>query len=193
MCLFPDQILFGKAPHAVAPCFREGFTTCRTVKGSPLSATVPWPTFLFLSGLAAATIVLLAALSFTLLQPYQMMFGWFFDNSSSAQPQDLLAESRHFDGWPRYIHHGNPGEIHPLQQHHLPYCRGPICGHYCFRHQCGRSVYYGDTNKILNQGVGTYMENSGAGLPGEGKTVSCWLATTTHSSTICSMPRWALP
>ena len=32
-------------------------------------------------------------------------------------------------------------------------------------------VYYGDTNKILNQGVGTYMENSSAGLPGEGKTI----------------------
>ncbi len=37
-----------------------------------------------------------------------------------------------------------------------------------FRHQRERPVYYGDTNQILNQGVGTYMENSSAGLPGEG-------------------------
>ncbi len=32
-------------------------------------------------------------------------------------------------------------------------------------------VFYGDTNKILNQGVGTYANNGGAGIPGEGKTI----------------------
>ena len=32
-------------------------------------------------------------------------------------------------------------------------------------------VYYGDTNSILNQGVGTYVDSSGAGIPGESKTI----------------------
>ena len=43
--------------------------------------------------LAAVTAALLAALSFVLLQPYQMMLGWFFDNTTASQPQDLLAEA----------------------------------------------------------------------------------------------------
>ena len=43
--------------------------------------------------LAAVTAALLAALSFVFLQPYQMMLGWFFDNTTSSQPQDLLAEA----------------------------------------------------------------------------------------------------
>ena len=44
--------------------------------------------------LAAVTAALLAALSFVLLQPYQMMLGWFFDNAASSQPQDLLEIGR---------------------------------------------------------------------------------------------------
>lgn len=32
-------------------------------------------------------------------------------------------------------------------------------------------VYYGDTNKILNAGVGTYKDDSRVGIPGEGKTI----------------------
>ena len=32
-------------------------------------------------------------------------------------------------------------------------------------------VYYGDTNSILNRGVGTYVDSSGAGIPGESKTI----------------------
>lgn len=43
--------------------------------------------------LAAVTAAMLAALSFVLLQPYQMMLGWFFDNTTASQPQDLLAEA----------------------------------------------------------------------------------------------------
>ena len=32
-------------------------------------------------------------------------------------------------------------------------------------------MYYGDTNSILNRGVGTYVDSSGAGIPGESKTI----------------------
>ena len=122
-------------------------------------------------GLAAATIVLLAALSFTLLQPYQMMLGWFFDNSSSAQPQDLLAEAGTLmDG------QGTATTETPVKSIPFSSITYPIVGdRYAAITVSGTNVdapvYYGDTNKILNHGVGTYMESSGAGLPGEGKTI----------------------
>ena len=122
-------------------------------------------------GLAAATIVLLAALSFTLLQPYQMMLGWFFDNSSSAQPQDLLAEAGTLmDG------QGTATTETPVKSIPFSSITYPIVGdRYAAITVSGTNVdapvYYGDTNKILNQGVGTYMDSSGAGLPGEGKTI----------------------
>ena len=32
-------------------------------------------------------------------------------------------------------------------------------------------VYYGDTSKILNAGVGTYKDDARVGIPGEGKTI----------------------
>ena len=122
-------------------------------------------------GLAVATIVLLAALSTTLLQPYQMMLGWFFDNSSSAQPQDLLAEAGTLmDG------QGTAATEAPVESIPFSSITYPIVGdRYAAVTISGTNVdapvYYGDTNKILNQGVGTYMDSSGAGLPGEGKTI----------------------
>ena len=33
------------------------------------------------------------------------------------------------------------------------------------------NVYYGDTSKILNAGVGTYKDDARVGIPGEGKTI----------------------
>ena len=63
--------------------------------------------------LAAVTAALLAALSFVLLQPYQMMLGWFFDNTTASQPQDLLAEAGRGSRCPA----GDDS----LQQHYLPH------------------------------------------------------------------------
>ena len=63
--------------------------------------------------LAAVTAALLAALSFVLLQPYQMMLGWFFDNTTASQPQDLLAEAGRGSRCPV----GDDS----LQQHYLPH------------------------------------------------------------------------
>ena len=44
--------------------------------------------------LAAVTAALLAALSFVLLQPYQMMLGWFFDNTTASQPQTAVRQGK---------------------------------------------------------------------------------------------------
>lgn len=122
-------------------------------------------------GLAAATAALLALFSYVLLQPYQMMLGWFFDNTSTAQPQDLLAEAGTLmDGQSTEIT-DNQAESIPFSSITYPtegdrYATITISGT-----NVDAPVYYGDTNKILNQGVGTYIENGGAGLPGEGKTI----------------------
>ena len=68
--------------------------------------------------LAAVTAALLAALSFVLLQPYQMMLGWFFDNTTASQPQDLLAEAGTvIDGRGSRCPAGDDS----LQQHYLPH------------------------------------------------------------------------
>lgn len=71
--------------------------------------------------LAAVTAALLAALSFVLLQPYQMMLGWFFVNTTASQPQDLLAEAGTvIDG---RCGRGSrcPAGDDSLQQHYLPH------------------------------------------------------------------------
>ena len=121
--------------------------------------------------LAAVTAALLAALSFVLLQPYQMMLGWFFDNAASSQPQDLLANAGTvIDGGTAAEAAAQPESI-PFSNITYPtvgdrYATITISGT-----NVDAPVYYGDANKILNQGVGTYMENGGAGLPGEGKTI----------------------
>lgn len=121
--------------------------------------------------LAAVTAALLAALSFALLQPYQMMLGWFFDNATSSQPQDLLANAGTvIDGGTAAEAAAQPESI-PFSSITYPtvgdrYATITISGT-----NVDAPVYYGDANKILNQGVGTYMENGGAGLPGEGKTI----------------------
>ena len=121
--------------------------------------------------LAAVTAALLAALSFVFLQPYQMMLGWFFDNTTSAQPQDLLAQAGTVIDGGTAAEAASQPETVPFSSITYPtagdrYATITISGT-----NVDAPVYYGDTNKILNQGVGTYMENSAAGLPGEGKTI----------------------
>lgn len=121
--------------------------------------------------LATVTAALLAALSFALLQPYQMMLGWFFDNTTSSQPQDLLAEAGTvIDGGTAAEAAAQPESI-PFSSITYPTAGDRYGSITISGTNVDAPVYYGDTTRILNQGVGTYMENSGAGLPGEGKTI----------------------
>lgn len=135
------------------------------VRSSPLAyVVVPL-------ALTAATAALLAIFSFIMLQPYQMMLGWFFDNTSSSQPQDLLAEAGTvIDGGTAAQEEQQPASI-PFSSITYPtegdrYATITITGT-----NVDAPVYYGDTNKILNQGVGTYKDNGAAGIPGDGKTI----------------------
>ena len=107
----------------------------------------------------------------TVLAPYQALLGWFFSTTEVAQPRDLL------DNAAAVINGGTVDEPDaqpdrlPLSSVTYPsegdrYATITISGT-----NVDAPVYYGDTNKILNAGVGTYKDDSRVGIPGEGKTI----------------------
>lgn len=107
----------------------------------------------------------------TMLAPYQALLGWFFSTTEVAQPRDLL------DNAATVINGGTVDEPDaqpdrlPLSSVTYPsegdrYATITISGT-----NVDAPVYYGDTNKILNAGVGTYKDDSRVGIPGEGKTI----------------------
>ena len=96
----------------------------------------------------------------TMLAPYQALLGWFFSTSEVAQPRDLL------DNAATVINGGTVDEPDaqpdrlPLSSVTYPsegdrYATITITGT-----NVDAPVYYGDTNKILNAGVGTYKDDS---------------------------------
>ena len=99
------------------------------------------------------------------------LLGWFFSTTEVAQPRDLL------DNAATVINGGTVDEPDaqpdrlPLSSVTYPsegdrYATITITGT-----NVDAPVYYGDTNKILNAGVGTYKDDSRVGIPGEGKTI----------------------
>ena len=107
----------------------------------------------------------------TVLAPYQALLGWFFSTTEVAQPRDLL------DNAATVINGGTVDEPDaqpdrlPLSSVTYPsegdrYATITISGT-----NVDAPVYYGDTSKILNAGVGTYKDDSRVGIPGEGKTI----------------------
>ena len=107
----------------------------------------------------------------TMLAPYQALLGWFFSTTEVAQPRDLL------DNAATVINGGTVDEPDaqpdrlPLSSVTYPsegdrYATITITGT-----NVDAPVYYGDTSKILNAGVGTYKDDSRVGIPGEGKTI----------------------
>ena len=114
---------------------------------------------------------LLFAVGRTVLGPYASLLSWFFTTSEAAQPQDLLADAA-------TVINGGAAEAEDSQPETLPFSSivYPVKGdRYATITVSGTNVdapvFYGDTNKILNQGVGTYADDGGVGIPGEGKTI----------------------
>ena len=96
----------------------------------------------------------------TVLAPYQALLGWFFSTTEVAQPRDLL------DNAAAVINGGTVDEPDaqpdrlPLSSVTYPsegdrYATITISGT-----NVDAPVYYGDTNKILNAGVGTYKDGT---------------------------------
>lgn len=115
---------------------------------------------------ALVTLALLAALSRVFIAPYLGIWSWFLSTNADAEtpaadlfstaittPENEGAESIPLSS----ITYPNEGDR---------YGRITISGT-----AVDAPVYYGDTNAILNQGVGTYKDDSRAGIPGESKTV----------------------
>lgn len=135
------------------------------LRRSPLAYVVTPLVFALISA------VLFFAAAKVLLTPYQALLGWFFTTSEVSQPQDLLANAATvINGGTASEPDAQPGSV-PFSSVTYPtegdrYATITVSGT-----NVDAPVYYGDTNKILNQGVGTYKDDAGVGIPGEGKTI----------------------
>ena len=93
-----------------------------------------------------------------LLAPYQALISWVLTTTEVAQPQDLLANAATvINGGAAEEASSQPDSI-PLSSVTYPtvgdrYATITVSGT-----NVDAPVFYGDTNKILNQGVGTYAE-----------------------------------
>lgn len=100
----------------------------------------------------------------SLISPYEGILSLFFsEHTEEAEPRDLMKAAH-------AISDNGPSTL-PLDSIDYPaegdrYATISIEGT-----SMQNPVYYGDSNTILNQGVGTYKDHSGAGIPGEGKTI----------------------
>lgn len=106
------------------------------------------------------------------LAPYKTLISWFFNNNVTVQPTDLFEQASGAiqDGVAPSAEKDVPASL-PLSSITYP-AKGDRYGRITVE---GTTVdaplYYGDANAQLNAGVGTYKDNIGVGLPGEGKTI----------------------
>ena len=114
---------------------------------------------------ALVTLALLLGLSQVFLAPYLGLWNWFLsvNVSNESDPADLLSTAVKPET--------DDAETIPLSSITYPnegdrYATITIEGT-----EVNAPVYYGDNTTILNQGVGTYKDDSRAGIPGESKTI----------------------
>ena len=124
---------------------------------------------------ALVTLALLAVMFKVFAAPYYSLVEWFMETSVvETQPKDLFDEAAQTltnTENDRTAQEEPEQETIPLSSITYPskgdrYGRITIAGT-----TVDAPVYYGDTNSILNRGVGTYVDSSGAGIPGESKTI----------------------
>lgn len=119
--------------------------------------------------LSAATAAILFAFVYLLASPYLPMLRWFVANTTIAEPKDLLEQANSAISGAT----GDPDVQETIPMSSITF---PILGdRYADITISGTTVdapvYYGDSIKILNQGVGTYVGSVGTGIPGQGKTI----------------------
>ena len=124
---------------------------------------------------ALVTLALLAVMFKVFAAPYYSLVEWFMETSVvETQPKDLFDEAAQTltnTENDQTAQEEPEQETIPLSSITYPskgdrYGRITIAGT-----TVDAPVYYGDTNSILNRGVGTYVDSSGAGIPGESKTI----------------------
>lgn len=117
---------------------------------------------------ALITLVLIIGAFRVVAAPYYSLIEWFMSNSQTVtQPQDLFDEAA-----AALAEAEQPkNESIPLSSITYP-AKGDRYGRIIID---GTTVdaplYFGDSNAVLNQGVGTYGDSLGAGIPGQGQTV----------------------
>lgn len=144
---------------------------------------------------ALVTLALLAVMFKVFAAPYYSLVEWFMETSVvETQPKDLFDEAAQTltnTENDQTAQEEPEQETIPLSSITYPskgdrYGRITIAGT-----TVDAPVYYGDTNSILNRGVGTYVDSSGAGIPGESKTILMAGHNNTFL-TICRALRWAM-
>lgn len=120
---------------------------------------------------AAITIGWLVLMGHALLSPYKEMVGWFFTKSEEIETNRDLYSQAIADAQNGTSGQGEPRQTLNLQDITYPY-PGDRYGEISI---AGTTVsaplYYGDDTATLNKGVGTFKDDVGAGIPGEGKTI----------------------
>lgn len=144
---------------------------------------------------ALVTLALLAVMFKVFAAPYYSLVEWFMETSVvETQPKDLFDEAAQTltnTENDQTAQEEPEQETIPLSSITYPskgdrYGRITIAGT-----TVDAPVYYGDTNSILNRGVGTYVDSSGAGIPGESKTILMAGHNNTFLTT-CRALRWAM-
>lgn len=122
---------------------------------------------------ALLTVLLLGVGVRVLTAPYQPLITWFFSSTEDTQPRDLLqgAADTLQNGTAASASTADAPQTIPLSSITYPaegdkYAEISISGT-----TVSAPVYYGDSNSLLNQGVGTYKDANGVGIPGQGKTI----------------------
>ena len=121
---------------------------------------------------ALVSAALIFAAGRTVLGPYLSLAGWVFTTTEDSQPQDLLANAATVINGGTAAEQASQPESIPLSSITYPVSGDRYATITLSGTNVNAPVYYGDTNKILNQGVGTYVDDSRAGIPGEGKPVA---------------------
>lgn len=120
---------------------------------------------------AAITIGALVLMGNALLSPYKEMVGWFFTKSEEIETNRDLYSQAIADAQNGTSGQGETQQTLNKQDITYPY-PGDRYGEISI---AGTTVsaplYYGDDTATLNKGVGTFKDDVGAGIPGEGKTI----------------------
>lgn len=120
---------------------------------------------------AAITIGALVLMGNALLSPYKEMVGWFFTKSEEIETNRDLYSQAIADAQNGTSGRGETQQTLNKQDITYPY-PGDRYGEISI---AGTTVsaplYYGDDTATLNKGVGTFKDDVGAGIPGEGKTI----------------------
>lgn len=138
-------------------------------KKSSFLCRSPWAYAVVPLAFVLVSTALVFIVGHTVLAPYQALLGWFFSTTEVAQPRDLLDDAATVINGGTVEEPETQPETLPLSSVTYPsegdrYATITISGT-----NVDAPVYYGDTSKILNAGVGTYKDDSRVGIPRRGQ------------------------